>query len=114
MDEGAAGFEYCGDLPGVFGGDVEIYGDYSGACFLIFGREACSGGGKGHHYFKAQGTQDADLVVDPCCSSGGFDDVQNLHEKRVVLVRMVMDAVKTIPQKVRGAECKGVSRLGRA
>ena len=44
-DQGSAGFEYGGDLPGVPGGDVEIYGDYGGACFLIFGREACRGGG---------------------------------------------------------------------
>jgi hypothetical protein len=31
--------------------------------------------------------QNADLVVDPGCSSGGFDDVQDLHEQRVVMVR---------------------------
>ena len=43
FDQGSAGFEYGGDLPGVPGGDVEIYGDYGGACFLIFGREARSG-----------------------------------------------------------------------
>jgi len=53
FDQGSAGFEYGGDLPGALGGDVEIYGDYGGACFLIFGREACSGGGKGDYYFKA-------------------------------------------------------------
>jgi hypothetical protein len=54
LDQGSAGFEYCGDLPGVFGGDVEIYGDYGSACFLIFGCEVCSGGGQGNYYFKAQ------------------------------------------------------------
>ena len=43
LDQGTAGFEYGGDLPGVFGEDVEIYGDYGGACFLIFRREACGG-----------------------------------------------------------------------
>src|ERR1700686_2736615 len=53
LHQGSAGFEYCGDLPGVPGGDVEIYGDYGGACFLVFGGEACSGGGKSYHYFKA-------------------------------------------------------------
>jgi len=37
LDQGSAGFEYRGDLPGVFGRDVETYGDYGGACFLIFG-----------------------------------------------------------------------------
>jgi len=37
FDQGSAGFEYGGDLPGVLGGDVEIYGDYGGACFLVFG-----------------------------------------------------------------------------
>ena len=42
-DQGSAGFEHGGDLPGVFGGDVEIYGDYGGSCFLVFGCEACSG-----------------------------------------------------------------------
>lgn len=82
FDQGSAGFEYSGDLPGAFGGDVEIYGDYGGACFLILGREACSGGGKGDYYFKTQGAQDADLMVDPGCSGGGFDDVQDLHEPR--------------------------------
>ena len=114
LDQCSAGFEYSGDLPGVPGGGVEIYGDYRGACFLIFGGEAGGGGGKGDHYFKAQGAQDADLVVDPGCSGDGLDDVQDFHEQRVVMGRMVMDAVKTIPQKVRGAECKGVSRLGQA
>ena len=68
----------------MFGGDVEIYGDYGGACFLIFGGEAGGGGGQSDHYFKAQGAQDADLVVDPSGSGGGFDDVQDLHEKRLV------------------------------
>jgi hypothetical protein len=71
----------------VFCGDVEIYGDYGGACCLIFGCEACSGGGQGDYYFKSQGAQDADLVVDPGCSGSGFDDVQDLHEQRVVMVR---------------------------
>ena len=52
LDKRSAGFEYCKDLPGAFGGDVEIYGDYGGACFLIFGGEARSGRGKGDHYFK--------------------------------------------------------------
>ena len=52
FDQGSAGFEYGGDLPGVFGGDVEIYGDYGGACFLIFGCEAGGSGGKGDYYFK--------------------------------------------------------------
>jgi hypothetical protein len=98
FDQGSAGFEYCGDLPGVPGGDVEIYGDYRGACFFIFGGEAGSGGGKSDHYFKAQGAQDADLVVDPGCSGGGFDDVQDFHEQRVVMARLLMDALKTIPQ----------------
>ena len=36
FDQGSAGFEYCGDLPGVLGGDVEIYGDYGGAELAIF------------------------------------------------------------------------------
>ena len=52
FDQDSAGFEYGGDLPGVPGGDVEIYGDYGGACFLILGREASSRRGKGDHYFK--------------------------------------------------------------
>ena len=38
-------------------------------------------------------------MVDPGCSCGGFDDVQDLHEKRVVMVRLLMNAMKTIPQK---------------
>src|ERR1700730_16463279 len=54
FDQGSARFEYGGDLPGAFGGDVEIYGDYGGACRLILRREACSGGGKGDYYFKTQ------------------------------------------------------------
>src|ERR1700722_11340398 len=53
FDQGSAGFEYRGDLPGLLGGDVEIYGDYGGACFLIFGRDASGGGGKGDYYFKS-------------------------------------------------------------
>jgi hypothetical protein len=111
FDQGSAGFEYCGDLPGLPGGDVEIYGDYGGACFLIFGRETGRGGGKGDHYFKAQGAQDADLMVNPGCSGGGFDDVQDLHEKRVVMVRLLMNTMKTIPQK---GEARGVQRWEQA
>ena len=99
LDQGSAGFEYGGDLPRMLGRDVEIYGDYGGACFLIFGGEACGGGRQGDHYFESQGAQDADLVVDPGRSSDGFDDVQDLHWKRVVLVRLSLNAVKTIPQK---------------
>jgi hypothetical protein len=38
-------------------------------------------------------------MVDPGCSSGGFDDVQDLHERRVVMARLSMNALKTIPQK---------------
>jgi hypothetical protein len=38
-------------------------------------------------------------VVDPGSSGGGFDDVQDLHEPRVVMVRLSMNALKTIPQK---------------
>ena len=53
FDQVSAGFEHCGDLPGMPGGDVEIYGDYGGTCFLIFGGEAGGGGGKGDYYFKA-------------------------------------------------------------
>jgi hypothetical protein len=37
-------------------------------------------------------------MVDPGCSGGGFDDVQDLHEQRVVMAR-TLNAVKTIPQK---------------
>ena len=54
FDQGSAGFEYGGDLPGVLGGDVEIHGDYGGACFLIFGSEAGGGGGQSNNYFKTQ------------------------------------------------------------
>ena len=82
LDQGSAGFEDCGDLPGALGGDVEIYGNYGGACFLIFGGEAGGGGGKSDHYFKAEGAQDADLVVNPGRSGDGFDDVQDLHDER--------------------------------
>jgi hypothetical protein len=114
LDQGSAGLEYGGDLPGVFGGDVEIHGDYGGAYFLIFGGEAGGGGRQNDSYFEAQGAQDADLVIDPSGSGGGFDDVQDLHEKRAITVRSLMDTIKTIPQKVRGAECKGVSRLAKA
>jgi hypothetical protein len=99
FDQGSAGLEYCWDLPGVPGREIEIYGDYGGACFLIFGCEAGGGGGKGDYYFKTQGAQDADLVVDPGCSGGGFDDVQDLHKQRVVIGRSVTNALKTIPQK---------------
>jgi hypothetical protein len=53
LDQGSAGFEYGRDLPGVFGGDIEIYGDYGGACFLIFGGEAVGGGGQRDNYFEA-------------------------------------------------------------
>ena len=38
-------------------------------------------------------------MVDPGCSSGGFDDVQDLHDKRVVMARTLLNALKTIPQK---------------
>jgi len=38
-------------------------------------------------------------MVDPGCSGGGFDDVQDLHEQRVVTARTLMNALKTIPQK---------------
>jgi hypothetical protein len=37
-------------------------------------------------------------MVDPGCSGGGFDDVQDLHEQRVVMAR-TLNALKTIPQK---------------
>ena len=37
-------------------------------------------------------------MVDPGCSGGGFDDVQDLHEQRVVMTR-TLNALKTIPQK---------------
>ena len=97
FDQDPAGFEYCGDLPGMPGGDVEIYGDYGGACFLIFGGEAGGGGGKSDHYFKAQGAQDADLMVDPGCSGGGFDDVQDLHDERTKNNTAKMD----VPQSVK-------------
>ena len=40
-------------MPGVFGGDVEIYRDYGGARFLIFGGEADGGRGQSHDYFEA-------------------------------------------------------------
>ena len=53
LDQGSAGFEYSGNLPGVSGGDVEIYGDYGGSCFLIFGGEAGGGGGQSYNYFEA-------------------------------------------------------------
>jgi hypothetical protein len=99
LNQGSARFEYCGDLPGVPGGDVEIYGDYCGACFLVFGGEAGGSGGQSDNYFKAQGAQDSDLVVDPGCSSDGFDDMQDLHDKRAVMARSLMNALKTIPQK---------------
>jgi hypothetical protein len=70
---------------------------------LVFGREAGGSGGQSNSYFKAQGAQDSDLVVDPGCSSDGFDDMQDLHEKRAAIARSLMNALKTIPQK-------GVSR----
>ena len=54
LDQGSAGFEYGEDLPGVLSGDVEIYGDYGGACFLIFGGEARRGRGQSDSYFEAQ------------------------------------------------------------
>jgi len=44
-------------------------------------------------------------MVDPGCSGGGFNDVQNLHEQRVVSVLGILgratftNALKTIPQK---------------
>jgi hypothetical protein len=48
-------------------------------------------------------------VVDPSGSGDGFDDVQDLHEKRVVMRGLCMNAVKTIPKRAFGAECKCVS-----
>ena len=110
LNQGPAGFEDLGDLPGVLGGDVEIYGDHGGACCLIFGGEAVGGRGESDHYFKAQGEQDADLVVDPSCSGGGFDDVQDLHEMRVVIVRSLMNAIKQYRKRGHRAECKGAGR----
>jgi hypothetical protein len=50
-------------------------------------------------------------MVHPSCSGGGFDDVQDLHEQRVVIVLGILEratltnAPKTIPQK-------GASRRG--
>ena len=55
-------------------------------------------------------------MVDPGCSGGGFDDMQDLHEQRVVIVLGILgratltNALKTIPQKGSDAECKGESR----
>ena len=45
-------------------------------------------------------------MVDPGCSGGGFDDVQDLHEQRVVIVLGILGratltnayALETIPQ----------------
>src|ERR1700680_5234598 len=51
LDQGFAGFKYSGNLPGAFGGDVEVYGDYGGASFLIFGGETGGGGREGDNYF---------------------------------------------------------------
>jgi hypothetical protein len=99
FDQGSAGFEYGGNLPGAFRGNIEIYGHDGGAKFMVFGCGPVGSGGKSDHYFKAQGAEDADLMVDPGCSRGGFDDVKDLHEERVVMARSVMNAVKTIPQK---------------
>ena len=48
-------------------------------------------------------------MVDPGCSGSGFDDVQDLHEKRLVMVPPLMDAMKTIPQKGAG---RGVQSCG--
>jgi hypothetical protein len=46
------------------------------------------------------------LMIDPGCSSGGFDDVQDLHKQRVVVIVLgilgratLTNALKTIPQK---------------
>jgi hypothetical protein len=50
-------------------------------------------------------------VVDPGCSGGGFDDVQDFHLQRVVIGRSVTNALKTIPQN--GA-ARRVQRCGRA
>jgi hypothetical protein len=49
-------------------------------------------------------------VIDPGGSVDGFDDVQDLHEKCVPLVRLVINALKTIPQKVCRVECKGAGK----
>jgi hypothetical protein len=99
FDQGSAGLKHCWDLPGALGGDIQIYGYDGGAELAVFGRGTVSGEGESDDYFKTQGAEDFDLVVDPGCSSGGFDDVQDLHEKRVVMVRSLDGRNETIPQK---------------
>jgi hypothetical protein len=43
-------------------------------------------------------------VIDPGGSGGGFDDVQDLHEARVVVMRLLLNALKTIPQNGASAQ----------
>jgi hypothetical protein len=45
-------------------------------------------------------------VVDPRGSGGGFDDVQDLHERRVVIARLLMNALEN-------NTAKGVIRAAR-
>ena len=49
-------------------------------------------------------------MVHPGCSGGGFDDVQDLHEKRVVMAQSLTNAVKQYRKRGRRAECKGVKQ----
>jgi hypothetical protein len=75
FDKSSARLKDCRNLPGALGGDIQIYEHDGGAQLAVFARGAVSVEGKGDNYFKAQRAEDADLVVYPGCSGGGFNDV---------------------------------------
>ena len=51
-------------------------------------------------------------MVDPGCSGGGFDDVQDLHKQRVVMVRTLIERSENNTAKRCGVESAKVQAGG--
>jgi len=47
-------------------------------------------------------------MVDPGCSGGGFDDVQDLHEQRVVVVLGILGRA-TVDERTENNTAKGAA-----